>query len=182
MYRIANTIGILPTNKMNKNNINMLPANKLERNTLGNLPVDFSLDDMRRELTSFGNTTGLSGDLDDLEVNSGSNNGRSLTETLKSGPVMMPLILWILALFLASKYSEKIGIGLYLNNFERNELIIGSFLMLMIMGIIRPMLLGKPISFAEPIILASFYSMWYLLTYSSINYANRDRLKNLVYR
>jgi hypothetical protein len=182
MYRIANTIGILPTNKMNRNNINGLPVNRSERNTLGALPVDFSLDDLRRELTSFGDTTGFTGDMDDLANEFGGNTNKNLTDSLKSGPVMIPLILWVLSLFLASKYSEKMGIVLNLNEFERNELIIGSFLMLMIMGIIRPMLLGQPINFAMAIILASFYSMWYLLTYSTINYANKDRLKNLVYR
>jgi ABC-type transporter Mla maintaining outer membrane lipid asymmetry permease subunit MlaE len=86
---------------------------------------------------------------------------------------MNPVSVYIIILTLVIIFQLQNSLSLECNQFY--EMVLGSLLIILFMGLFGSILLLEPILFRTSIYLASFYIIWYYVSRKIINIINTDK-------
>lgn len=155
---------------MSNNNLGKLGNKNAQELTM--LGVDEHISNLtgslNRMFTSFSN---------DFSDNNNSTTN-SISEVADNKSLMGMVGGWIVIVLVVGLWGYKMNF----DQFEQNEIMVGSAMALLLFGAIRPILLNKKFDLKVAILITFMYTIWYFFTYIFINYGNKDRYKNLIYK
>jgi hypothetical protein len=147
-----------------KNNLGKLGHKNSDE--LGMLGIDQQLDSISGSFSNFTDSFSDGGE------------NESLKSAVSDKSTMGMTAVWIVILFIVGMWGYKLNF----DQFEQNEIIVGSAMALLLFGAIRPILLKQKFDLKIAILVTFMFTTWYFFTYLCVNYANKDRYKNLIYK